>query len=63
MNARFEQKAAIVRQILEGRISREEGAAALGSSSRTIRRYLRAFLNRGPEGLSVKDPCGKGSSP
>lgn len=51
MNASFEQKVAIVRQILEGRISREEGAAALGSSSRTIRRYLRAFLDRGPEGL------------
>ena len=51
MNASCEQKAAIVRQILEGRISREEGAAALGSSSRAIRRYLRAFLDRGPEGL------------
>jgi len=51
MNASFEHKAATVRQILEGRISRKDGAAGLGSSSRIIRRYLRAFLDRDPEGL------------
>ncbi len=50
MKADFERKVAIVKQILEGRISGAVSAKALGRSSRTIRRYLGA---RGVEGSSA----------
>lgn len=51
MNAELERKMAVIKQILEGKISRGDGAETLACSPRTIRRYLRAFLDEGPDGL------------
>ena len=51
MNRNFERRTAVVRKILKEEISRKDGARILGCSSRTIRRYLRKFLEYGPKGL------------
>lgn len=51
MNAELERKMAVIKQILEGKISRRDGAETLACSPRTVRRYLRAFLDEGPDGL------------
>lgn len=51
MRVNFERRVTVVRQMLEGKISRKEGTETLECSPRTIRRHIRKFLEHGPEVL------------
>lgn len=51
MNRNFERRVLAVRQMLGGKISRKDGAKTLGCSPRTIRRYIKKFLEYDSSGL------------
>lgn len=52
MKISAEEKIAVTRELLEGKLSKQEAAGKLGRSVRTIERFLVTLLSEGPEGLN-----------
>lgn len=51
MNVTAQKKAAVVRKFLQRKISKKEAVGELRRGVRTVERYAKRFLERGPEGL------------